>query len=216
MNKSLVVAVVLLTGAVGAQETFAPMGAGVWNAGQQGRLNAEGEATFTVQLLEGSDYAIHGTCDENCDLVVRDPAGSEVGSDVMVDVVPVVELTAEQTGSFEVEISCPAVDCMWEIRTEETRTGSLADDGAGTIPIQLEADTEYRLSGLCDSDCTDLDLRLRDPEGKQVAEDVLLDAFPVLLFTPEEAGEFSLVVEMIECSVEPCYWKVLASRASRD
>ena len=194
-------------------ESVAPMGTGVWNAGQQGQLKAQEKATFTVQLGEGSDYAIHGTCDQDCDLVVRDPEGSEVGRDHMLDVVPVVQLMAEQTGCFEVEVSCPTDDCMWEVRTEETRSGSLAADGEATIPIRLEAGTEYRLSGLCDDDCTDLDLRLRNPEGEQVDEDTLLDAFPLLLFQPqpEAAEEYALVVEMIACSIEPCVWTVLAS-----
>lgn len=64
---------------------------------------------------------------------------------------------------------------------------------------------------MCDEDRGDLDLRLRDPGGEQVAKDKLLDAHPVLLLTPVGAGEFTLAVDLIECSVEPCYWKVLAS-----
>ena len=44
--------------------------------------------------------------------------------------------------------------------------------------------TEYRLSGVSDEDRGDLDLRLRDPGGEEVAKDTLLDAYPVLLFTP--------------------------------
>ena len=191
------------------------MGTGVWNLGQQGTLTAGGVATFTVELRGGAAYTIHGTCDEDCDLVVRDPDGSEVGSDDLVDSVPLVDLTATQTGHFEVEVSCPSADCSWVVRTEEARIGSLAEDETAAIPIRLVAGTEHRLTGLCDDDCTDLDLRLLDPEGKQVDEDVLPDAYPLLLFTPDEDGEFTLVVEMFECSVEPCYWTVLASVQAR-
>ena len=202
----------LLAGAAGAQKS-APLGAGVWNPGQQGRLLAGGVATFTVELRGGLDYIVHGSCDEDCDLVVRDPDGAEVGSDDEVDSVPVVELTTERTGRFQVEVSCPFADCTWEIRTEESRIGSLAAGEGATFPIRLRAGTQYRVTGLCDDDCTDLDLRLRNPRGEQVDEDTLPDAYPVLLFRPEEDGEFTLVVEMFECSVEPCIFSVLASLA---
>lgn len=85
-------------------------------------------------------------------------------------------------------MSCPFDACIWEVRTEESRTGALAAGDKATTPIRLEAGTEYRLSGACNEGCGDLDLPLRNPEEEQVAKDTLLDAYPVLLFTPDQRG----------------------------
>ncbi len=197
--------------AASEQQVFALLGSGPWNGPQEIELRAGATSVFQVSLQEGLEYAIHGTCDADCDLAVHDSAGEMVGTDDALDFVPVVRLEPDQSGVFDVEVSCPGDACRALIRTEETRLGVLAEDEATSIAVRLEAGTEYRLSGLCDEDCGDLDLVLRDPQGQTVVEDVLPDALPVLMFEPDEDGEFELAVTMYECSVEPCVFTVLAS-----
>ena len=215
-NSPCLIATMLAAVAVSGEQARAPMGTGEWNPPHEGKLAAGQTEEFEVELQEGHDYMIHGSCDDVCNLVVRDPEGDSVGEDQEADAVPIVEVEAAQSGRFEVEISCPDSACEWEVETEETRAGALGQNEDTNIPIQLQAGTTYQVSGLCDLDCAEMDLRLRGPDKETVAEDVLPDSVPVLHFEPEEGGEFTLVVEMIKCSVEPCYWRVLASPVATD
>ena len=190
--------------------------AGYWSLEPPGGANASGRGefrNFEVELLEGLDYAIHGECSADCDLLVRDPDGAVVGEDAEFDPIPSVNVTAERSGRFGVEVSCPSEECDALVRTEEIRVGELGEDDEANFAVRLSAGMKYRFSGVCDLDCSDLDLLVQDSGGETVAEDVLPDDFPLVEFKPDQSGDFTLVVRMSECSVEPCLFRVLASPA---
>jgi len=91
---------------------------------------------------------------------------------------------------------------------EENRTGSLKNGARETQTLTLRAGIEYMVVGVCDTDCKDLDLRLRGPAGDEMDVDVETDDTPIVSVTPSVAGNFSLEVVMVSCSTEPCYWGV--------
>lgn len=62
--------------------------------------------------------------------------------------------------------------------------------------------------GVCDVACSDLDLRLLDPNGASVSEDDAGDAQPVLLVTAETSGVFTVEVSMVRCAAASCGWAV--------
>jgi len=90
----------------------------------------------------------------------------------------------------------------------DVETGSLPARRQLTYPIQLEGGQGYMVIGFCDGDCDDLDLVLLDLMGNELESDLMLDAEPVLLFTPEETGQFEVRVDMVNCSVEPCSYAI--------
>jgi hypothetical protein len=92
----------------------------------------------------------------------------------------------------------------------DERVGSLNNDQAFRLPITLESGTEYRLVGVCDQDCFDLDLVLRDPSGQEVASDVLEDALPILAHVADTTAEYQVEVIMIACGLEPCAYRLAA------
>jgi hypothetical protein len=92
----------------------------------------------------------------------------------------------------------------------DERVGSLNTDQTITVPINLQAGTEYRLTGVCDQDCFDLDLVLRDPDGEEVASDILEDAIPILAHVADTTGEYQVEVIMIACGLEPCSYRLAA------
>ena len=92
----------------------------------------------------------------------------------------------------------------------DERVGSLNNDQVFTVPITLQAGTEYRVVGVCDQDCFDLDLALRDPRGQEVDSDVLEDALPILAHVPDTTGEYRVDVIMIACGLEPCSYRLAA------
>jgi hypothetical protein len=59
--------------------------------------------------------------------------------------------------------------------THEPSIGSLSNGASERHTINLEAGTAYMLVGICDNDCTDLDFRLFDSSGNEVASDVATD-----------------------------------------
>jgi len=88
----------------------------------------------------------------------------------------------------------------------EPVTGSLADDARETMNINLQGGARYAIVGVCDNDCTDVDLRIWDPNGTKLAEDIATDDTPVLEFTATVTGQYRVSVEMATCSTAPCYW----------
>lgn len=88
------------------------------------------------------------------------------------------------------------------------RTGEVARSGVAREEIELEAGTTYGIVGVCDVDCSDLDLRLLAPDGMIVSEDNAGDDGPALLVTPETSGAFIIEVSMMQCAAASCGWAV--------
>jgi hypothetical protein len=92
--------------------------------------------------------------------------------------------------------------------THEVVTGGLAEGATEQVEIELEAGVEYVIVGVCDVDCSDLDLFLRDPSGRIVDSDIELDDVPIVTVTPERTGTYTLEVRMVTCSAAPCRYGV--------
>jgi hypothetical protein len=91
----------------------------------------------------------------------------------------------------------------------EPLSGGLEAGTSTRISVSLPSGVPVRIIGVCDADCSDLDLTLVDGSGNQVATDVELDATPVLNAEATSSQGYELSVAMIDCSVEPCYWTVM-------
>jgi hypothetical protein len=88
------------------------------------------------------------------------------------------------------------------------QTGNLNDDGRGTHTANLTAGVRYAIVGVCDNDCTDLDLSLTGPGGNVIASDYALDDHPTLRFVAPMTGSYNLAVIMATCTRAPCYYGV--------
>lgn len=93
-------------------------------------------------------------------------------------------------------------------KVEEERRGSLITDQAITFPVTLQGGMEYRVVGVCDIDCFDLDLALIDPDGKDAASDFLNDALPLMAHIPDTTTDYQVEVMMVACDVHPCAFRV--------
>jgi hypothetical protein len=91
--------------------------------------------------------------------------------------------------------------------THEVFYGELRDDAERTLTVTLDSGTDYLVLGVCDEDCTDLDLRLYQG-STQIDEDVALDDYPVVRVTPSATREYRVEVIMATCSVNPCRFGV--------
>lgn len=85
-------------------------------------------------------------------------------------------------------------------------TGQLQQGAYIDTPATLEVGGEYRIIGVCDSDCGDFDLILYDQAGNLISQDNLTDATPVVAVAPQWTGPFTVRAQMHNCTVQPCYY----------
>jgi opacity protein-like surface antigen len=88
------------------------------------------------------------------------------------------------------------------------RAGALEDGEAESLTLELSGGHEYVIMGVCDADCSDLDLVLRDAGGSEVDSDYEVDDVPVVVAEVARNGSYRLTVSMAACSIEPCGYGV--------
>ena len=88
----------------------------------------------------------------------------------------------------------------------EARMGVSNGGKNASESFDLRAGVHYAVVGVCDENCSDIDLRLFGPTAAKLAEDVQQNATPVLEFTAPAAGRYRLQIEMVACSANPCAW----------
>ena len=91
---------------------------------------------------------------------------------------------------------------------EDNRTGSMSEGDPESLSLSLRVGTEYKIVGVCDQDCSDLDLRLFDASGNEVDEDIMTDDVPIVTVTPSRSETYRLQVIMVACSTEPCFYGI--------
>lgn len=84
-------------------------------------------------------------------------------------------------------------------------TGRLAAGRSETATIQSVGGPTWFI-GVCDGNCTDLDLIVRDASGREVGRDEEIDDVP-LVAAVTTAGTFTVEVSMADCRGE-CDWGV--------
>lgn len=89
--------------------------------------------------------------------------------------------------------------------------GGLRDDQQQRIPpTELQQGGDYRIVGVCDADCTDLDMVLVDQNQVEIARDTSTDARPIVQSQPAWTGPFHVDVTMYQCNhPQGCYYALM-------
>jgi hypothetical protein len=82
--------------------------------------------------------------------------------------------------------------------------GSLNEAAYKMVSVDLQVGKSYRIVGVCDADCSDLDTTLYDSHGNQIDQDIREDDVPIVSITPPRSATYRVKVSMITCSAEPC------------
>lgn len=85
---------------------------------------------------------------------------------------------------------------------------SLSQGDSDNYTVTLQGGRSYKLVGVCDNDCTDLDITLYDSDGDVVDRDVLDDDKPVVSVSGKSGGRYRMNVSMASCSTATCYYSV--------
>lgn len=176
-------------------------------------LDGSGSELETDYLADAQPILIHtadssGTYSVRIDMVgcSTEPCGYAVGvleGGVAVGFGAPGESIADYLVIFREEISAQG---FTELGSPEG--GNLGSDQEIRFSMELMAGVEYKIAGVCDSDCMDMDLVLYDPSGNEVTSDLLPDAFPLLSTTPVTSGSYRIAAVMVDCSLEPCGFQV--------
>jgi hypothetical protein len=85
-------------------------------------------------------------------------------------------------------------------------SGSLAQGQTWNVPVEMHPGYEYRVLGVCDRDCADLDLVLYDPNGAALTQDRETTSQPIIGIAPTYSANYTIQVQMYNCTVAPCYY----------
>ena len=86
-------------------------------------------------------------------------------------------------------------------------TGLLDASTAKDVPLSLPGGYEYALMGVCDNDCSDLDLAIYQG-GTELAVDTSQDDWPVVTITPSGGSSYTARVSMYQCATRNCGYQL--------
>jgi hypothetical protein len=87
---------------------------------------------------------------------------------------------------------------------DEVVTGDLRQGQDEQFELELQGGKTYIIIGVCDGDCTDLDMALSTASGEDVDSDYAEDDVPMVTVEVAQGATYRLMVRMAACSVEPC------------
>lgn len=95
-----------------------------------------------------------------------------------------------------------------------TKVGLLKNGESTSLDVTLNLDRSYRLVGVCDQQCTDMDMKLYNSGGALVDEDTSTDDIPLVDVSPRTSGSYTMKVTMADCSNASygCYYGVTLLR----
>lgn len=94
------------------------------------------------------------------------------------------------------------------VRSHDRRIDALRDDARTSFTLRLEAYRSYKFFGLCNEDCSDLDLVPLSPSGLPLRSDTERDAFPTFEYRPTRGGTYKVQAHMFACTTEPCFFGI--------
>jgi hypothetical protein len=90
------------------------------------------------------------------------------------------------------------------------RQGTLRGSGSERITVHVTGGGERtEIMGLCDTDCSDMDLILYDRAGNILDKDLQADDVPIVTWQGG-AADLDLEVRMVKCKADPCHYGVRA------
>lgn len=84
--------------------------------------------------------------------------------------------------------------------------GGLPEHRTRRFTVMMRAGQDYRIVGVCDHRCGDLDLRLFTANNQLVAQDVMSNAAPAIHVRPLTTGNYDIEAAMAHCNQSPCWF----------
>lgn len=94
----------------------------------------------------------------------------------------------------------------WQI-TDHQKNGTLTSADVSALKVNLSPG-RYMAVGVCDDDCTDLDVHTFGPGDAELGRDITADAEAVVAFTVSEAGQHAIGASMESCDAAICAYRL--------
>lgn len=78
------------------------------------------------------------------------------------------------------------------------------------VTYYLNAGNTYHIFGVCDEDCSDIDLYFYDGNGNLITKDTGIDGYPLLQVYVSRSGSYRIKVRMFSCSTIACRYGLSA------
>jgi hypothetical protein len=88
--------------------------------------------------------------------------------------------------------------------TDPVQFGQLRQGQTMTYTLTLDRSRQYILAASCDTDCSDIDVSLSEPDGTEVVADRANDDQPAVFIRGGHGGTHTVRVTMARCSSNPC------------
>ncbi|HEY1606452.1 MAG TPA: hypothetical protein VGF77_12740 [Allosphingosinicella sp.] len=89
------------------------------------------------------------------------------------------------------------------------RQGGLRASGSERVTLHVNGGGLTQIMGLCDTDCSDMDLILYDGAGNVLSKDLEADDVPIVSWQGG-AADLQLEVRMVKCKTDPCRYGLRA------
>lgn len=136
----------------------------------------------------------------------------------MLRSIAIAAVVALSGGGIALAQDYTGADLVDSIFAREERESGIraAGQSQGTLPAQvntvyifdLQAGKTYMVIGVCDEDCSNLDLSVYSPSGEDLGSDFEPDDFPIVVFEAATTGEYVGIVQMIACASAICNYGV--------
>lgn len=85
--------------------------------------------------------------------------------------------------------------------------GTLAQSASTTSNLQASAGKRYTVAAVCDTDCSDIDIRVTDKYGDIVGEDADATDQAVIQFKANYSGNYTIKTTMFNCEANYCFYR---------
>lgn len=120
--------------------------------------------------------------------------------------------TAQSLGLFEQEVDNQLQQAIKTSKEEgyqlsfPRNIAQLARGAEAPKTVLLYPNREYSFVAVCDRNCSQVKLMLKDMDGNKIISSPSNDAVDVLNFKPSSEGRYQVLVKMEKCSTQSCYF----------
>lgn len=109
-------------------------------------------------------------------------------------------------GATLVNLQLESVASEHGLTAGTTVRGQMAQGSSQTANLAASGEVIYFI-GVCDEGCSNLDMIVRDPSGREVGRDFRDDDVPAIAVNRATAGDYSVEVSMTGCTGQ-CHWGI--------
>ncbi|MEB3341748.1 hypothetical protein [Okeania sp.] len=82
--------------------------------------------------------------------------------------------------------------------------GNVIENREFAFTPKLSSNISYTILGVCDDNCTDLNLTLKNEKGEKITGDEKENGIPVISFTPTEDNKYKITAQPDKCTTGKC------------